>query len=77
MPRDISEHLINIYLSNLNSSSGNLGTVSCYLKYLKCVRFLKFATRNVIRDFSFQDIRVQVQIFSSSIFGFGFYAWSE
>jgi hypothetical protein len=54
----------------LNSSS-NLGTISCYPK---CVQVLKFATRNVIQEFGCRDI--QVQVFSGSVFGFSFYAWS-
>jgi hypothetical protein len=31
-------------------------------KYLKCARVLKFATRNVVREFYFQDIQVQIRV---------------
>jgi hypothetical protein len=37
-------------------------------KYLKCARVLKFATRNVVREFCFQDIQVQIRVFSGSVF---------
>jgi hypothetical protein len=64
------QHPIDIYLSDLDSSSNSssVGTISCYLKYLKCVRVLKFTTWNIVWEFNFWDIQVGIWVFSGSIF---------